>query len=458
LIILFLSLFLAACRNAEEPSPSPSVPDNLGVKPVRLTSLQIENGNIENQPVERETVSDTFQVLGEFQSKARSKAVVEASLSGRVEAVLVEEGQNVESGRPLIRLTSPELSRLQAEYHHAQRKLALLETNAGQKIILAEEGPETREPLNRASTRLQQARAQEQAEEAQLKAISLRKERIEKLYESGIPSQEQVEQVNSEYFQALARYQAAQDEVRLAQESFQRESRLDRSETRESIAKQEISAELHLAREEVRHQKELLGLLGKNAEEESPEVLVRAPASGTVTKIFASLGEYVDPGRPLLELVQTGQVYPLVWIPASYIPEVKVDSEATVYFSNDPVGHGARVAWLAPEIDPETRSLAARLLLKDQSTTTRAGVFFKAEVIAGSREALVVPAKAVTEVDGTTCVYVALDDTSFERRQIKPGIRSSESVEVLEGLQEGEKCVTEGVFLVKSHDLGVEGE
>lgn len=457
--LLVLIVLGAGCSKNEKVAETGETPkEAVQVGNIKLTSEQYANGEFRTEKVKKAEISRSFQALGEFRSKNSAKSTVEAPLGGRILGLLVEEGDIVYPGRPVVRLESPELSQLLAEHHHAQRKLALLEANLGQKRVLAEQGPETQAPLNEARTRLQRARAQSQAEDARLKEISLRKERLSKLMEVGIPSQEQVDQAQAEYLQALAAYQAAGEEVRLAQEVFQRESKLNKSDARASIKKREMSAELQLAREEVRHRSELLEVLGKDSQEESPVITLNAPASGTVTSISTSVGEFVQTGQALLHLVKSGDVYPAVWIPASKVLDVSVGSDVEVFLSTDAPGHAASIAWLAPEIDPETRTLEARLEFQDQSLSARAGIFLKANIQSQKHSALTIPKSALTEVNGEQCVYLRVGQLTFQRRRVDPGIQSETSVEILDGLKEGEECVTQGVFLLKSYDLGTEGE
>lgn len=454
--VMALSVGCGQSPEVSDPLPSPSV--NRAVGAVTLTPQQFENGKFRTKAVEQEKIAKSFQALGEFRTKNRAKSVVEAPLGGRVLGLFVEEGDSVSMGQAVIRIESPELSKLLAEYHHAEQRLSVLEANARPKILMAEQGPDTQAPLNQARTRLQNARARNQADEARLKEASLRKSRLEKLLESGIPSQEQVDQARSEYFQVLADYQASQNEEALAKEAYKSESELDRSDVRAAIQKREISSDLSLAREELRHQAELLKVLGKDADGESSVITLRASSFGSVTNITASVGEFVETGQSLMQLVRDGQVYPVIWIPSARVPEVKVGNTVTVFFSADSAGHPAKISWLAPELDSETRTLLAHLEFEEKNLSGRAGVFLKAEVALQEKRALAVPKSALTEVNGKPCVYVKSAKYVFQRRDVVLGIESTDSVEIKEGLSLGETCVTEGVFLLKSLDLRSEGE
>ena len=61
-------------------------------------------------------------------------------------------------------------------------------------------------------------------------------------------------------------------------------------------------------------------------------------------------------------------------------------------------------------------------------------------------------------MEGKQCVYIAGRERTFHRREVKTGVKSTDAIEILQGIEAGEKCATEGVFLLKSYDLGTEGE
>src|SRR6266540_4322409 len=118
----------------------------------------------------------------------------------------------------------------------------------------------------------------------------------------------------------------------------------------------------------------------------------------------------------------------------------------TVPVMVDAVGQplNARVAEVIPAADPASRSVTVKLDLP-AVPGLRSGAFGRARFPAGERKALLVPARALVERGQLTGVYV-VDERSVARlRLVTAGQRRGERVEILSGLNPGERVVTEGV-------------
>jgi len=80
----------------------------------------------------------------------------------------------------------------------------------------------------------------------------------------------------------------------------------------------------------------------------------------------------------------------------------------------------------------------------------RIGMAAKAQVFAGAaREVVAVPASAVIDENGMATVFVMTGGESFERRQVRIGARDGDWVEVVDGLESGQRVVSRGAWLVK---------
>lgn len=450
--LLLLSL---ACSGPSQPPSSPTATPTsaaTGAEGLTLAPEQLKSAGVRTERVIRRLITHQLEVQGEFLATGQDTSLVEAPLEGRLLQIHVRPGDPVKAGQQVALLESPTLSRQLAEYHHAQRRLQLLQSNISQRSELARR--EARLPWEQARTRLQAARAAQSEAESELSLRALEKKRMEELLAHGIPSQQQADQARSAYQQALARHQAARDELKLATEVFERESRLSRDESRAEPSLRELDTEVSLAEEEVRHQRELLEVLGKDPEQEDLTLPLTATQSGAVTRIAASVGEHLEAGQTVVELVAQKQAYPAVRIPESRLPEVQIGdlAQVTTTAHDAAAPLSARVSWVSPQVEPTNRTAQARLQLEEPSFQ-RPGTYLRAVIEVRPHEALLVPDSAVTELDGVSVVYVATGPGAFQRRQVKLGARWEGYQEVLEGLQEGDECAVGGVFILKSLDL-----
>jgi len=186
---------------------------------------------------------------------------------------------------------------------------------------------------------------------------------------------------------------------------------------------------------------------------------LRAPFDGKVVAKEVALGELVTPERTLFTVADLSHVW--VWIDLYEQSLRHVEKGAQAHISVDAfpgeVFQG-RVSYLADEVAPESRTLRARADLENPDGRLRPGMFARVELSDPAEEdappALVIPREAVQGQDGETVVFVALpgggDARRFERRPVRLGRRSADLLEVLAGLDPGEKVVTEGAFLLKS--------
>jgi len=101
-------------------------------------------------------------------------------------------------------------------------------------------------------------------------------------------------------------------------------------------------------------------------------------------------------------------------------------------------------------VSPERRTVSLLVSFPNQKFGLRAGVAGKVRLFLGeTTKALAIPVSALQEEDGLTTAYVQSGGERFERRILKLGVRDGEFVQVLSGLQKGERVTTRGAYLVR---------
>lgn len=453
-------VFLAGCQTSSpqatpsaEPTPAAAHSDHL-----TLTQEQAKNAGIEIGQALTGEVSDTLEMVGEFRGYSQGSGHVDTPIEGKVVAVKANAGDQVRQGQVIAVLESTELARLMAEYHHAERKLAVLENTRQDKLQQLREGNDTKGPVEQTRLALQSAHAAEDNAHAELQLQQDSLKRVEALLADGIASEKQAQEARTRKAQAEISYRAAVQETTLATKRYQRELDLYQSGAKVRQTSTELHSEIGLAQEEVKHLGELLEVLGKDLSDDTPDINLKAPQDGTVKKMSVSVGQHLSTGDPVAEIVRGGVVYPVVHIPESQLGEVAVGDHVTIYPGSSVRGLEATLVALAPELDMQSRTLEGRLQLKTPAEALRTGVFLRAEVAADARKALTVPIKAITEFEGEKSVYVSLSPLEFRRQKVEVGVRSGDYLEIVSGLKEGDKVAIDGVFLLKSLEMGTESE
>jgi membrane fusion protein, multidrug efflux system len=138
-------------------------------------------------------------------------------------------------------------------------------------------------------------------------------------------------------------------------------------------------------------------------------------------------------------------------IPERYANQVELNSK--IYFSSDVGGEEAEGVVYAyePNIDANTRTLKLRAQSPNKKKLFLPGMFVRIKYILGIEEnALLVPAEAVIPELSGYKVFVVTGDSKVEERQISIGTRTDTSVQVVNGLKEGDLVLTTGVLQVRS--------
>lgn len=179
----------------------------------------------------------------------------------------------------------------------------------------------------------------------------------------------------------------------------------------------------------------------------------RAPTDGVVIEKMAVAGQMMRPGERIYRLADLGTV----WVEAQiYEKDLAFVSEGQSV--NVKVSYGAErelegvVQLILPRVEDQTRTATARIALPNTDGTLRPGMFVEVRLSTTvASEAVLVPDTAVLRSGERNTVFVALDGGFFEPREIKLGVRSSGNVyQVLSGLQDGERVVTSGQFMLDS--------
>lgn len=182
---------------------------------------------------------------------------------------------------------------------------------------------------------------------------------------------------------------------------------------------------------------------------------LKAPIDGVVMERKATAGELVDKTKEIYTISDPAQVWVLADVKERDTGAVKVGQGATftvLAFPGEPF-HG-KVVRVGNEIEKESRTLEARIEVDNRDGRLKPGMFADVEITTDvMRDVLIIPDSALQTSEDQQIVFAALSDTKFEKRAVKLGLERQGKVQVVEGIKEGEKIVTEGSFILKSETL-----
>jgi cobalt-zinc-cadmium efflux system membrane fusion protein len=180
-----------------------------------------------------------------------------------------------------------------------------------------------------------------------------------------------------------------------------------------------------------------------------------APISGVVTARNLTVGTVVDREETIFEIVDTSSLWAEIDIPESQANQVSTGDPVVLEVDGIPGREFAgKLQYVAPQVDPRTRTVKARAALDNRDGALRANTYARARITPRSGgSAVLVPRAALQDAKGAQLVFVPLAVDEYETRRVRAIPAGSEWVAVTSGLMAGESVVTTGSFLLKTETL-----
>jgi cobalt-zinc-cadmium efflux system membrane fusion protein len=180
---------------------------------------------------------------------------------------------------------------------------------------------------------------------------------------------------------------------------------------------------------------------------------IRSPLKGTVIQRHLTQGEYVEGNEPIFEVADLSKVWVEIPVPQQEMKALKRGSQVRVELPCAPGSYQAELVYISPFVEQASITGKAIAELKNDNEIHCPGSYVKVFIEgATSKTALLVPKKSVQEIEGEKVVFVREGDL-FVKRIVQLGAEDNTHVEVVEGLQRGERVAHDGSFLLKA-DLG----
>ena len=269
---------------------------------------------------------------------------VGSKVSGRVEAVLVKEGQEVKQGEPIIRF-----DRYDMDARHADAAAALAQAEANLQKNLRWSRPEEiaaakaqaeaawmNYEIARNGPRKEEidaARADVGAADADYQVTKTTLARIAQLVRDGVQSQQEYDNAKAAYDRAVAQREAARQKLDLLlagtrQEEVDRADRLFKQATanRELVERGARKEDIESARAQVERARAALQQIDKQV----AELEVKAPADAFVEVLQLRPGDLITPGAPIATLVEVDRLWVRVYVPEPELGHVQLGKDVTV--------------------------------------------------------------------------------------------------------------------------------
>lgn len=182
------------------------------------------------------------------------------------------------------------------------------------------------------------------------------------------------------------------------------------------------------------------------------EVPFYAPQSGYVGNLIVQNGMYIQPQTELMSLTD----FSTVWVEAEVLPlqqawiqkDLSVDVQSKAYPEQRWEG---QVDYIYPTADAQTQAMKVRIALPNQAELLKPNMFVDVAIYGGPKSSvLAIPLSAVIDDGQVKRVVKETEEGDFQIAEIVTGMQTKGLVEVLSGLQDGDRVVVSGQFLLDS--------
>ena len=364
-----------------------------------VRTLRVPLNTVTIDPVQQSVFHDFTPLQGKITPK--DTLYLDALQGGQVQQVLVQAGDRVVQGQPMIRFSN----------HDVELDVATKEANVYYTLTLAQQF----------QTQLEQSHATNERALDQIDYDIIRLKRAidrRKAYEGqGVFPQESLDQIRDEL-----NFNVKQRPVQASNNKAQEQLR--------KVQQPELEKEIRGLEQSL-----------KQISARLDDLTVKAPATGRITVLDLKIGQNAKQGDRLAELVPDTGFKIAADVDEYYLPRVRVGQTAVAELD------GKDVRLKAIRVVPQVKDgvFTVDLAFVDAQPpglTTGAAVQGRLS-LGGDQPALVLPAGAFLERSGGDYVFV-VDGGGHkaDRRRIKLGRRNSEQVEVLSGLKAGDRVIT----------------
>ncbi len=182
----------------------------------------------------------------------------------------------------------------------------------------------------------------------------------------------------------------------------------------------------------------------REAGEQVDYTVIRAPYSGILTERHVEVGETVRPGQPLVAGLSLDRLRINVEVPQSEVAAIRAQQRAALLLDDGRRVEAEKLT-IFPFADPGSHSFRLRLDLPEAATGLQPGMTAKVAFVLGEAERILVPGAALVTRGELSAVYVVTADNRIGLRQVRPGNRQDGRIEILSGLDAGERVALDPV-------------
>ncbi len=178
---------------------------------------------------------------------------------------------------------------------------------------------------------------------------------------------------------------------------------------------------------------------------------VIAPDDGVITSRTVTVGQIAQAGNEMLRLLRNGRIEWRGEAPETRLNDLAPGQGVSVMTADGTPFHGT-IRVVSPTISANDRTALVYVDLPPDERI-RPGMFARGEIAIGTGPAYMVPLESIVSSDGYSYVFVLSEDNTVARRRVETGAMHDGAIEVVDGVEAGERIVNKGAGFLKDGDL-----
>lgn len=358
------------------------------------------------------TVTDSSDYVASLQS--RKSVTLQPRVDGQISEIFVKPGDRVETGTPILQIDP------------ARQQAAVTSFNATVQSSQAD--------VENARATLINLQAERTSKESELAFTQKEFQRYTQLTKEGATAQQKLDDTANKLRTAQADILAIDARIRAqAANIASAETRVSKSEA--DVIQQEVQLQYYT---------------------------IAAPFAGVVGDIPVKVGDYVNNSTQLTKVTENRALEVQIAIPVEKATQLRIGLPVELLDGQDKKIAAGTVAFIAPNINPQTQSILVKANFDNTQNTLRADQFVRARVIWSTKPGVLVPVSAIARVGGQDFIFVAETKAPDSKGQegkpamlvasqkpVKLGKIIGDRQEVLEGLKPNDEIVVAGILALR---------
>ncbi|MGQ9846372.1 MAG: efflux RND transporter periplasmic adaptor subunit [Bacteroidales bacterium] len=206
-----------------------------------------------------------------------------------------------------------------------------------------------------------------------------------------------------------------------------------------------------------KNNKESMEIRIKSLREQLDMYNITSPIDGTVEEVAIKVGQNMAPGLIAFRIVNFAKVKVVAEVSDAYAASIKKGNDVEVYFPNEQITIKGKLDFASKFINPTNRNFKVETYISNKNIEFRANMVVLLRIINYSNpHAYILPVNVVLNENGKNYVWVAKPKgNQFEAQkvEVKTGKTYNANVEILEGLNTGDKVLTSNIFNLRNGDI-----